>query len=190
MKRIGFDIDGTILSNDNKYNLLREVFKGFDENIHYTIYPLDDSLKLHGFVGDEFNGKTFYKDNKEIMFGEGTFYNDFKILYNRLISEGYEIYFVTARSKEYEPYTKLLFEKNGIPYVNVYHLGSYNKVQTLLDLEIEYYFEDNINNILQILKETNVKVGFIEAPYNKFFELNNERFYDFRIWKNVLDFEF
>lgn len=50
MKRIGFDIDGTILMNDNKYNLLREKFEGFDENLHYKTYPLDASLKLYGFV--------------------------------------------------------------------------------------------------------------------------------------------
>lgn len=188
MKRIGFDIDGTILMNDNKYNLLRKVFPKFDENLHYTNYPLGDSLKMYGFVGEDFSNKGFYHEHKEIMFSEGTFYEGFKTLYSLLVEKGYEIYYVTARSPEYECFTKELFKLNNIPYENVYFLGSYNKVNTLKELEIDMFFEDNTDNIEQISSETDIVLGFIEAPYNKTYVPTNDKVHMFRNWENVLTY--
>lgn len=188
MKKIGFDIDGTILMNDNKYNLLRDKFEGFDENIHYTIYPLGDSLKMNGFVPENFSNKGFYMENKEIIFGKGTFYEGFIEFYNLLIKNNYEIFYITARDKQYEGFTKELFKLNNIPYDNVYHLGSYNKIETLKNLNIEWFFEDNIKNIEMILSATNIKTGFIEAPYNKQFNREHENLFMFKYWENVLKY--
>lgn len=188
MKRIGFDIDGTISMNDNKYNLLRSLFSDFDENIHYTVYPLSESLINNGFVPDNFSNKEFYHANKEVMFGEGTFYDGFKKLHKFLLDNGFEIFYITARDSQYEPLTKKLFELNDIPYENVYHLGSYNKVGKILELNIDLFFEDNTSNINQIISETDILVGFIEAPYNKNFISDDSRVIMFREWENVLSY--
>lgn len=189
MKRIGFDIDGTISMNDNQYKLLRKLFNGFDETIHFTEYPLTSSLLKHGYIEKGFDEFEFFYEYKEIIFGEGTFYPEFKKLYTYLKENEYEIYFVTARNKNYEELTKKLFELNNIPFENVYHLGTYNKVGTLKELGIELFFEDNVNNINQILNEMEtIEIGFIEAPYNKTFNLENERLHLFRNWENVLNY--
>lgn len=188
MKKIGFDIDGTISMNDNQYNLLKTIFKGFDENIHFTEYPLKNSLLKNGYIGDEFDEFKFFYDYKEIAFGEGTFYSEFKDFYYYLKDNGFEVYFITARNQKYAELTKKLFELNDIPFENVYHLGTYDKVGTLKELGIELFFEDNVNNIYQILNETDdIELGFIEAPYNKTFNLENERLHMFRTWDNVIN---
>lgn len=186
MKKIGFDIDGTISMNDNQYNLLRKTFEGFNEDIHFTEYPLTVSLLKNGYIKEGFDEFEFFYQYKEIIFGEGTFYPGFKKLYNYLIENDYEVYFITARNIKYEELTKKLFELNGIPFENVYHLGTYNKVPLLKELGVELFFEDNVNNINQILNEIdNIEVGFIEAPYNKTFNVHHEKLHLFRTWGNV-----
>lgn len=185
MKIVGFDIDGTITTNDSKYNLVRELYPHFDENIHYTIYPLMESLRLHGFIKNG-DARNIYEDSKDIALGCGTFYATFVELHSYLKGRGVEMHFITARKPAEEIYTKRLFEQNGIPYVNVHHVGSMDKIAVLKQHKIEMFFEDNVHNIDHITAQLEIPLGFIETPYNKNYVPDNPHIYMFRQWGNVL----
>lgn len=172
--KIGFDIDGTILTPYVKMEKFKEINPNFTLEL-YDEYPVWRSLEKHGMLPENFDKKAFKEKNREDMLSKGIFYHDFASFYRYLKDKGHEIYFITAREPWMEKYTKNQFEINGIPYKNVYHIGEKSKVPLLMELGIELFYEDNVKVTLDVLENSEIKICLMSRSYNKSFSKTHKR---------------
>lgn len=189
MKRIGIDIDGCLtdvyswyFKNGSEY--AKTVGKGLvNENGC-------DAKEMYDLTDDEF--KKFlekklldYSTNEPAREGA----SDTCI---QLISEGFELYIITARfnsNKDNEEGLKMrkIVEKwlkdNKIPYSKIIY-SSENKKDICLENHIEIMIEDNLKTLKEIKKY--IPVICFDAPYNR--NIDNDNLIRVTKWEEILNY--
>ena len=189
MKRIGIDIDGCLtdvyswyFKNGSEY--AKTVGKGLvNENGC-------DAKEMYDLTDDEF--KKFlekklldYSTNEPVREGA----SDTCI---QLISEGFELYIITARfnsDKDNEEGLKMrkIVEKwlkdNKIPYSKIIY-SSENKKDICLENHIEIMIEDNLKTLKEIKKY--IPVICFDAPYNR--NIDNDNLIRVTKWEEILNY--
>ena len=185
---IAFDIDNTITDGKSLYDFIAELHPMFDENKHYDVYPITTSLFNHGFLKEEIDYLELINTNDKKIYLKDELFPGVIEFITKLKDEGHNIFFITARSKDKEVFTKELFERYNIIYENVYHLESYDKTKLSEELNIDFFFEDNVNNATNLLTVKSIKKIFLmKAPYN-IKELNdNENIIKFDDWNKIYE---
>jgi uncharacterized HAD superfamily protein len=157
---ICIDIDGTIT---DAYYWLKITNSYFNKNIteeqitHYYIH------EVMGIKKSEY--EEFYDKNKIEIHSEQKLREDVQTVIQRL-SLLHNIYFVTAREKSLTMLTHSYLRKNGIPYDDLFVLGSHYKVEKARDLECDVFIEDNYDNAIQ-LSNSGFKVLLLDTNYNR-----------------------
>lgn len=158
---ICIDIDGTIT---DPYFWLDIANKYFNKNItidKVTEYKVDIVM---GVTRNEYYD--FYKKNKFKMHNDNvSLREDAKEVIEELIKLN-NIYFVTARDKDLKLLTYSYLNNNGIPYDDIFVLGTHYKVDMARKLKCDIFIEDCYENALQ-LSENGFKVLLIDTNYNR-----------------------
>ena len=91
----------------------------------------------------------------------------------RLDKEGHEIYYITARPKEYGERTMQWMIENNFP-VNkdrfYYGMKDEDKVHIIRDLKLDYYFDDK-PAVLETVSSTSLNVFTKSQSYNRHLDI-------------------
>jgi len=168
MKKLNIcvDIDGTVT---DPYCYLDYFNRYFDKNVmpeDFMHYRLDI---VYNVSRDEM--MEFYRTNGRQMHLEASVQKDaHDILWE--LYKSHNVYFVTARYKEMEDITIEWMNKNSLPPVKVYSLGSHYKVEAAKQLECDIFLEDNPENASQLAGE-GINVLLVDTNYNRELEMDN-----------------
>lgn len=157
---ICIDIDGTIT---DPYYWLKPCNEYFNTNIteaQVTEYYIHKVLGI-----EEAKYEEFYEKNKVEIHTNQKLRPDAKLVISEL-SLYHNIYFVTARDKSLTMLTHSYLTKSGIPYDNLFVLGSHYKVEKARELNCSVFIEDNYDNAIQ-LSNAGFKVLLIDTTYNR-----------------------
>ncbi|MPM14784.1 Nucleotidase [bioreactor metagenome] len=163
---ICIDIDGTITNPYHFIPYLNELYnKEITEDGCYTydwqeLYGVDMDTILHEF-------HTTYIHS----YGEAEVVEGAKEIISNLFNK-HNLYFVTARNESLTEVTTNWLNDKGFSSIDVYLLGSDNKISKAKELECNIFIEDNPANALQLANE-GMTVLLIDTNYNKSVEHEN-----------------
>ena len=135
-----------------------------------------------GFIKQitDFNDSSFFLEHNKT------------ILANARISEGFldylkrierdDIHFITARGIELSEYTEELFELNGIPFINVHHVGSTDKDRLVEDIGVTDFYEDNLETAIRVAGYGKADVVVVDTPYNQIEVFPSKRMRRIKKW--------
>jgi len=173
---ICIDIDGTIT---DAYYWLNITNKYFNKNIteeQVTQYYIHEVM---GIKQEEY--EKFYEENKIEIHTEQKLREDVQIVIKTLSAYN-NIYFVTAREKSLTMFTHSYLKKNGIPYDDLFVLGSHYKVDKAIELKCDVFIEDNYDNAVN-LSNAGFKVLLLDTNYNR--KPLNENVVRINNWKEI-----
>ncbi|WP_442594708.1 5' nucleotidase, NT5C type [Neobacillus sp. D3-1R] len=167
--KFGFDIDDTLIQ------LRQHAFHIYNEKMNKQIelaqFHTLKTLEIHepfGLTAEE-GGRLWKSLREEIYFSDcPPFPNAVEVL-NRLVKEGHEIYYITARDKQYAEGTKEWLIKNGFPVdEEKFYCGMKDeeKIKIIQEMELDYYFDDK-PEVLETLLELPLNVYAIDNSYNQ-----------------------
>jgi uncharacterized protein len=173
---ICIDIDGTITEPYYWLDLCNEYF-----NTNVTEEQITEYY-IHKVLGvEEKEYEEFYEKNKFKLHSEQKLSKDAKLVIKKL-NLLHNIYFVTARDKSLTMLTNAYLRKNGIPYDDVFVLGTHYKVDKARELNCSVFIEDNYDNAIQ-LSSAGFKVLLIDTNYNR--KPLNENIVRVYNWKDI-----
>lgn len=184
-----FDIDGVVTDQSALIHCLQKEIPQATLD-HIRTYHVPTAMIQAGFIKDLswFNDAYFFGKYGEEIYANAQETKGFKKYYQKLISLGHEVHFITARPLQAEYLTKKLFKNIGIPYENVHHVGNPQaKVSVLAALRPDFFYEDNLETLIQFryLYKQGVVVDY---PYNRggnLAEYNLKRIKDFTNVRNI-----
>ena len=157
---ICIDIDGTIT---DAYYWLGPCNEYFNTNITESQVTEYHIHKVLGIEQTEY--EEFYEKYKFKLHTEQKLRADAKSVISEL-SLLHNIYFVTARDKSLTMLTHAYLRKNGIPYDDLFVLGTHYKVDKAKELDCSIFIEDNYDNAIQ-LSNAGFLVILIDTTYNR-----------------------
>ncbi len=132
--RIGLDIDDTFTETKKAF---RRSFKKYQKKYNST------KERIENLNYEEY--KEFLKEYGEAIYFKVKEKKNASKVVRKWIKEGHQIYFVTARSKDYfekmEEYTKKYFIKRDIQYEHIF-FGVRNKYECIKDLNLDLFIDD------------------------------------------------
>ena len=170
--RIGIDIDDTLTDTSVEIERLAHIHDSEYENkLVPNIYNM-----LRGSISEEIT-KDFYKKYFGEICGGAKIKENAKEVIDKLIEEGHEIIFITARSTSFfdDPYgfTKNYLDKNNINYKELI-VGHFHKIDICKEKKIDVFFDDAVDTI-ERLSENGVDALLFTTKYNKDFNTNARR---------------
>lgn len=160
--RIGIDLDGTVADN---LELLVETMNRYSGK---TICGEDirqySLCKTYNITPAEFF--TLMEQEEPIIIQKSPEIPGARENLVRLVEEGWELHFITARNPNYRQITENWLREKQIPYHQLHLLNSHDKLEVCRELNVQCMVEDNINNAYQ-LSEGGVEVILFEAPHNR-----------------------
>jgi uncharacterized HAD superfamily protein len=173
---ICIDIDGTITEPYYWLDTCNEYF-----NTNVTEEQITEYY-IHKVLGvEEKEYEEFYEKNKFKLHSQQKLSKDAKLVIKKL-NLLHNIYFVTARDKSLTMLTNAYLRKNGIPYDDVFVLGTHYKVDKARELNCSVFIEDNYDNAIQ-LSSAGFKVLLIDTNYNR--KPLNENIVRVYNWKDI-----
>lgn len=167
--KFGFDIDDTLIQ------LRQHAFHLYNQKLNKQIdlehFHRLKTLEIHepfGLSAEE-GGKLWSSLAEDIYFTKcPPFPNAVKVL-NQLVNEGHEVYYITARDKQYALRTREWLIGNGFPVDDEkFYCGMKDeeKINIIQEIGLDYYFDDK-PAVLETLAELPLKVYAIDNSYNK-----------------------
>lgn len=162
MKKLNIciDIDGTITE---PYYWLELLNKAFNKNVteeEVTQYY------IHKVMGVELEDyESFYEKNKFKIHSEQKLREDVLEVLKEL-SAYHKLFFVTARDSSLEMLTHCYLRNNGVPFNDLFVLGSHYKVDKAKELSCNIFIEDNYENAIE-LSSHGFEVLLIDTNYNR-----------------------
>jgi len=171
--KFGFDIDDTLIQlREHAFHIYN---RKLNKDIKIDDFHAINRVEIHepfGMTDEE--GKKMWMDHvEEIYFTECPPYPDAVETLKRLEREGHEIYYITARSKEYGERTMEWMIKAGFPVQPerfYYGMNDHEKVQFIEELQLDYYFDDK-PTVVETVRNDRTKVFLKNQPYNRHLEL-------------------
>lgn len=169
---IGIDIDGVIndlmlfnLSCGTKFSYLTKT----DISVNCSQYDSKDIFKW-----SEKNDMTFWSGFYEELLLKSTFTRPFAAEVISFLKKKHKIYIITARKntdlpktekRDMELITKMYLKNNNILYDKLV-FSTKEKYKEIVKYNIDIMIEDNVQNINEIIKNTDAKVFCFNTPYN------------------------
>lgn len=166
MLRIGIDIDDTLT---NTSELLTEMAYKYDKDYSNNNHVINNIPALvRGLFDDEILNQ-FYIDHVIELGNNVKVKEDAKEVIDKLISEGHEIIFITARSEKFYPdtenFNKEYLKINNIKY-NKLICGQTYKIETCKKENIDIMFDDAVDTC-ESLNKNNIKAVVFTSSINK-----------------------
>ncbi|OOM71291.1 hypothetical protein CLPUN_49750 [Clostridium puniceum] len=157
---ICIDIDGTIT---DPYYWLSYANKYFNLNVSESQITSYDIHKVLNIYKKDY--LEFYEKFKIEIHSKQKLRNDVKKVLD-ILHKYNNLYFVTAREESLELVTFLYLLDNEIPFDEVFHLGTHNKVPKAKELNCNIFIEDSYDNAI-LLSNNGFKVILIDTNYNR-----------------------
>lgn len=158
--RIGVDIDGVV--SDSYRAWVKEMNQHFGTNI---LELKNYDMHLDFGVSWEEMGQ-YFDDNVARLFDIPDPVAGAKEGIEKLLREGHEVVYVTARSLDEEEYTVRWMKKHKIPHEQILFTSFKCKVEYALQWQLEIFLEDFLGNA-QAISEAGIPVLLLNASYNQ-----------------------
>ncbi|MFT8320106.1 MAG: HAD family acid phosphatase [Bacillus sp. (in: firmicutes)] len=176
--KYGFDIDDTLI------NLREHAFRLYNQklnkNLDLRVFQAIKTVEIHepfGLLAHE--GKALWNSLREdIYFTNCPPFPMAVEMLNELVKNGHEVYYITARKKQFAEKTMEWMKQQGFPIQEDHFycgMEDHDKIHIINSLELDYYFDDK-PAVLETLADTTINVYVKDHPYNK--ELNINRIQD------------
>ena len=183
--RFGFDIDDTLI------NLREHAFCLYNTklsaNIDLSISQQLKTVEIHepfGLNGEE--GKKLWDSLKQdIYFTDCPSFPSAVEVLNELVEKGHDVYYITARKKEFAEQTEIWMKKAGFPVQEGHFycgMEDHEKIHIIKELKLDYYFDDK-PAVLETLVETPIELYVRDQSYNR--ELKINRISDWSELRNI-----
>lgn len=180
--KFGFDIDDTLINlRQHAFNLYNKKLK---KNVPIESFHALKTVEIHEPFGlDAIEGKQLWNSlREEIYFTNCTPFPEAIEVLNDLILHCHEVYYITARKKQFAEKTKEWMKEVGFPIMdNHFYCGMEDreKIRIIQELDLDYYFDDK-PAVLETLTNHSTKLYVKDHPYNQ--HLKMKRLKD---WKEI-----
>ncbi|WP_042144393.1 HAD family acid phosphatase [Paucisalibacillus sp. EB02] len=172
--KFGFDIDDTLI------NLREHAFILYKKKLNKDV-PQDEFYKLQrveihepfGLTDDE-GSEMWNRSLEEIYYTDCPPFQGAVEALNKLIEDGHEIFYITARPKQHGERTKEWLKEQGFPVQDnrfFYGMQDHEKVHIIKELNLDYYVDDK-PAILDTLSEEPIKLFLMDQSYNRTHKYN------------------
>lgn len=159
--RIGIDIDGVIA---NTFPLLvQELNEFFNKNLTYDDIVSYDLAKIYNLNKEQIT---------EFIRAKGKLLQDGPLpvpkavdCINNWRGKAY-VALISARFEKTRERTQKWLERHGFYWDKLILLGSHDKADTCVQLKLDIFIEDNLNNAIQV-SSRGIPVILLDAPYNR-----------------------
>ncbi|MCM3668173.1 hypothetical protein M3181_04050 [Mesobacillus maritimus] len=171
--RLGFDIDDTLINlREHAFHLYNHKLK---KNIDVKAFHSLNRVEIHEPFGlsDEEGQQMWNGSLEEIYYTSCPAFPGALEKLNEWAEQGHEIYYITSRPKEHGERTKKWMIEQGFPVQEgrfYYGMKDSEKVEIILDLRLDYYFDDK-PEVLETLRNESLKVYVKDQSYNQHLEL-------------------
>ncbi|MFS0575398.1 HAD family acid phosphatase [Sporosarcina sp. 179-K 3D1 HS] len=171
--KFGFDIDDTLINlREHAFHLYN---KKLNQNVEIDLFHALDKVEIHELFGmtAEQGGEMWSSSLEEIYFTSCPAYPDAVETLQRLEMEGHEIYYITARPKEYGERTMDWMIDNGFPVRKdrfFYGMKDEDKVHIIKELKLDFYFDDK-PAVLETLSTDTLQVFAKCQSYNRHLDI-------------------
>lgn len=183
--RIGIDIDDTLTKSSKR---IREYIKLFGSK-YFDISEYNDNEYevLKGKNKNELIKKFLIDYSYDISSSVELMENSKEVI-DKLIKQGNEIYFISARSNSTfkDPYglTKKYLEDNSISYDKLL-VGEVNKLNSVLSNKIDIMLDDSVDTY-QLLNKNGIKCLLFNSNNNKYTKGDFDRINDWLEFYNYI----
>jgi len=159
--RIGIDIDGVIA--DTFPLLVQELNTYFNKNLTFDDIICYDIAAVYNLKKEQLTEFAhlkvpFLQDNSLPVPLAVECINDLR-------DRAY-VALISARFEQSRDRTQNWLGRHGIQWDDLILLGNHDKADTCVNLNLDYFIEDNLNNALQV-SENGIPVLLLDAPYNR-----------------------
>lgn len=171
--RFGFDIDDTLINlREHAFEIYNQKLK---QQLGLDVFRAIKRVEIHEPFGltDRQGAEMWNSSLEEIYYTSCPPYPGAVELLNRLIEEGHEIYYITARPKEHGERTKKWLIKGGFPVQDdrfFWGMKDSEKVDIIRELKLDFYFDDK-PEVLETLSEESIKLYVKDQAYNQHMEI-------------------
>ncbi len=159
--RIGIDIDGVIA---NTFPLLvQELNEHFNKNLTYDDIVSYDIARIYNIKKEQLS--EFVQLNKHLLQDNPLPVPLAMECINNLRDRAF-VALISARFEQSRDSTQNWLQRHGIHWDELILLGSHDKADTCVKLELNFFIEDNLNNALQV-SSCGIPVLLFDAPYNR-----------------------
>ena len=167
--RFGFDIDDTLINlREHAFNIYK---KKLNKDVPQKYFYQLERVEIHepfGLTDDE--GSAMWKSSlEEIYYTDCPPFQGAVETLNKLVENGHEIFYITARPKEHGEGTKRWLREQGFPVKDnhfFYGMQDHEKVHIIKNLNLDCYVDDK-PAILDTLSEEPVKLYLMDQSYNR-----------------------
>jgi len=183
--KFGFDIDDTLINlREHAFHLYN---KKLQKDVHIDYFHALKTVEIHEpFDLDSNEGKDMWNSlSEEIYFTDCPPYPSAVEFLQRLTNHGHEVYYITARNKEFAERTKEWMKAQGFPVKDEQFfcgMADHEKIDVISSLSLDYYLDDK-PAVLNTLAHTKVHLLVKDQSYNK--DLPYDRVHS---WEDVWDF--
>jgi len=172
--KFGFDIDDTLI------NLRQHAFELYNKKLKKDItlesFHALKTVEIHEPFGlNAIEGKQLWDSlREEIYFTTCPPFPSAIETLNELVSHGHEVYYITARKKQFAEKTKDWMREAGFPILDSHFycgMEDHEKIDIIQALKLDYYFDDK-PAVLETLQEQSTKLYVKDHPYNQHLEFN------------------
>ncbi|QRN50096.1 LNS2 domain-containing protein [Macrococcoides bohemicum] len=159
--RMGIDIDGTVTCPTALVPYLQRSFNKYFKYEDITEYDLSNVLNI-----PESEIYQWFKDNEHEIYKYSPVHNDADhVLMNW--ANYYQLIFISARHSYLHELTIDWFKTHNVPYHHIELTGSHEKIETARRLNVDAFFEDKLDNAIEIHNALNIPVYLFDTPYNQ-----------------------
>lgn len=160
-KYFGIDIDGTITCPRSFLPFINKAFQTeleLEDMKDYNLIPLLNISEKEFWQWMDQNEADIYLHSQIVENAKNTL---------QAWSEKAHLHYITARRPYLEGTTLQWFEQNKVPYHQITHVGSHDKIKAVQNNKIELFFEDNYDNACAIAEHCKIPVLLFDMPYNQ-----------------------
>ncbi|PKG21836.1 hypothetical protein CWS01_20465 [Niallia nealsonii] len=172
--KFGFDIDDTLINlREYAFGLYN---KKLQKNIDLEIFKALKTVEIHHPFGlQDVEGKELWNSlREEIYFTDCPPFPMAVETLNELVKSGHDVYYITARNKEFGERTKEWMQRQGFPMQEGHFycgMEDHEKIHIIKKLELDFYFDDK-PQVVETLADTVVQVYVKDHPYNQEVKMN------------------
>ncbi|CAH1209737.1 hypothetical protein PAECIP111891_03394 [Paenibacillus allorhizoplanae] len=171
--KLGFDIDDTLINlREHAFHIYNQKLQ---QDIGLEVFHALPTMEIHSAFGltKEEGGKLWYSLRDEIYYSDCALFPHAREVLNRLVEQGHEVYYITARAKEHTERTRQWLIDHGFPVAEGHFfcgMSDSEKVHIIEALELDYYFDDK-PTVLETLAHLPVRICVKDRSYNQHLEL-------------------
>lgn len=143
--KFGFDIDDTLINlRQHAFNIYNKKLK---KNIPLASFHALKTVEIHEPFGlNAIEGKQLWDSlREEIYFTDCSPFPGAVEALNELVHNGHQVYYITARNKQFATKTKEWMKEIGFPVVDHHFycgMEDHEKITIIQNLKLDYYFDD------------------------------------------------